>query len=37
MHLLVFLRGVLRNSRFWSWFFDGENVVACMVNVVKKT
>ena len=37
MHLLVFLRGVLRNTRLWRWFFDGENVVICMVYVVKKT
>jgi hypothetical protein len=35
--LLEFLRGVLRNTGVWWWFFDGENVVVCMVNVVNKT
>jgi hypothetical protein len=37
MYLLEFLRGVLRNTGLWWWFFDGENVVICMVNVVNKT
>jgi hypothetical protein len=37
MHLLVFLRSVLRNLSCWPWFFGGENVVVCMVNVVMKT
>jgi hypothetical protein len=32
--LLVFLRGVLENVGVWTWFFDGENVVECVVNVV---
>jgi hypothetical protein len=36
-YLLAFLRGVLRNRRFSRRFFDCENVVICMVNVVKKT
>ena len=31
--LLVFLRGVLGKLRVWMWFFDGENVVRCVVNV----
>jgi hypothetical protein len=37
MNLLEFLRGVLRNTGVWWWFFDGENVVVCMVSVVNKT
>jgi hypothetical protein len=36
-NLLAFLRGVLRNTGLWWWFFDGENVVICMVNVVDET
>jgi hypothetical protein len=35
--LLRFLRGVLENVGGWTWFFDGENVVKCVVNVVRKT
>jgi hypothetical protein len=31
----LFLRGVLENTVFWTWFFDGENVVECVVNVVR--
>jgi len=31
--LLVFLRGVLGKLCVWMWFFDGENVVRCVVNV----
>jgi hypothetical protein len=31
--LLVFLRGVAGKMRVWMWFFDGENVVRCMVDV----
>jgi hypothetical protein len=29
------LRGVLENTVFSTWFFDGENVVECVVNVVR--
>jgi hypothetical protein len=35
--LLEFLRGVLEKVGGWTWFFDGENVVDCVVNVVRKT
>jgi len=31
----LFLRGVLENTVFWTWFFDGENVVERVVNVVR--
>jgi hypothetical protein len=31
----LFLRVVLENTVFWVWFFDGENVVDCVVNVVR--
>jgi hypothetical protein len=31
----LFLRGILENTVFWVWFFDGENVVDCVVNVVR--
>jgi hypothetical protein len=34
--LLGFLQGVLRDVGVWPWFFDGHNVVICMVNVEKK-
>jgi hypothetical protein len=37
MCLLAFLRGLLENVAFSAWFFDGENVVVCVVNVVTKT
>jgi hypothetical protein len=30
----VFLWGILRKRVFLWWFFDGENVVECVVNVV---
>jgi hypothetical protein len=33
--LRVFLRGVLEKTGGWTWFFDGENVVECVVNVVR--
>jgi hypothetical protein len=33
--LWAFLRGVLAESVFWVWFFDGEVVVECVVNVVR--
>jgi hypothetical protein len=29
-----FLLGVLRKTAFSSWFFGGENVVDCVVDVV---
>jgi hypothetical protein len=32
--LRAFLRGVLGKVGGWMWFFDGENVVECVVNVV---
>jgi hypothetical protein len=32
--LLEFLRGVLGKVGGWVWFFCGENVVECVVNVV---
>jgi hypothetical protein len=32
--ILVFLLGILRKRRVWMWFFGGENVVECVVNVV---
>jgi hypothetical protein len=32
--LLGFLKGVSGKLRVWAWFFDGENVVGCVVNVV---
>jgi len=35
--LLVFLRGVLGNVAFSGWFFDGENVVKCVVKRGGKT
>ena len=31
---LLFLQGVLRKSDGWMWFFDGEFVVDCVVDVV---
>jgi hypothetical protein len=31
--LLVFLKGVAGKLRGWAWFFGGENVVRCMVDV----
>jgi hypothetical protein len=30
----AFLRGVLGKVGGWTWFFCGENVVECVVNVV---
>ena len=30
----MFLLGILRKRRVWMWFFGGENVVECVVNVV---
>jgi hypothetical protein len=33
--LLGFLRGVLGKVGVWMWFLDGENVVNCVVNVVR--
>jgi hypothetical protein len=30
----LFLRGVLRKAVRRTWFFAGENVVKCVVNVV---
>jgi hypothetical protein len=30
----VFLRGLLEKVGVWGWFFAGENVVECVVNVV---
>jgi hypothetical protein len=32
--VFVFLLGILRKRDVWRWFFDGENVVECVVNVV---
>jgi hypothetical protein len=34
LEILVFLLGILRKRRVWMWFFGGENVVECVVNVV---
>ena len=31
----AFLRGVLGKCVFWVWFFAGEVVVECVVNVVR--
>jgi hypothetical protein len=31
----LFLRGVLEKVVCRTWFFDGENVVECVVNVVR--
>ena len=31
----LFLRGVLEKVAFSTWFFAGENVVECVVNVVR--
>jgi hypothetical protein len=31
--LLVFLKGVAGKLRVWVWFFGGENVVRCIVDV----
>jgi hypothetical protein len=31
--LLVFLMGVAEKLRGWTWFFGGENVVRCVVDV----
>jgi hypothetical protein len=33
--LLVFLRGVLGKGVCNGWFFGGEHVVKCVVNVVR--
>jgi len=30
---LVFLQGFLRRTGVWTWFFAGENVVFCVVDV----
>jgi hypothetical protein len=30
----VFLQGVFTKAAFLSWYFDGENVVECVINVV---
>jgi hypothetical protein len=35
--LLVFLRGVLKRVGVWTWFFDGEDVVECVVKRGGKT
>ena len=32
-----FFEGCLGKCGGWTWFFDGENVVECVVNVVRKT
>jgi hypothetical protein len=32
--VVVFLRGILRKQGVSWWFFGGENVVECVVNVV---
>jgi hypothetical protein len=32
--VVVFLWGILRKRVFLWWFFDGENMVECVVNVV---
>jgi hypothetical protein len=32
---LLFFGGVFENTVFWTWFFDGENVVDCVVNVAR--
>jgi hypothetical protein len=31
--LLWFLKGVAGKLRGWTWFFGGENVVGCVVDV----
>ena len=36
LHFPLFLRGVLEKVVCRTWFFCGENVVRCVVNVVKK-
>ena len=33
MGLLSFLKGVAGKLRGWMWFFGGENVVGCVVDV----
>ena len=30
----MFLLGILSKRRVWVWFFGGENLVECVVNVV---
>jgi hypothetical protein len=32
--LLVFLKAFPGKRRVWTWFFGGENVVRCVVDVV---
>jgi hypothetical protein len=32
--VVVFCRGFCEKEVFWWWFFDGENVVSCVVDVV---
>src|SRR5580704_9069628 len=32
-----FLRGVLEKTGGWTWFFDGKNVVGCVVKRGRKT
>lgn len=32
--ILVLLLDILSKRRVWVWFFGGENVVECVVNVV---
>jgi hypothetical protein len=32
----AFLQGVFRKTAFLSWYLDGENVVECVLNVVRK-
>jgi hypothetical protein len=34
--LRAFFDGVLEKVGCWTWFFDGENVVKCVVIAVKK-
>jgi hypothetical protein len=36
LHFPLFLRGVLEKAGCRTWFLCGENVVKCVVNVVKK-
>src|ERR1700677_2564362 len=36
LHFPLFLRGVLEKVVCKTWFFCGENVVKCVVNVEKK-
>jgi hypothetical protein len=33
----AFLHGVFRKTALSSWYFDGENVVECVLNVVVNT